>query len=57
MGKVKIELLNKPKAITIKNIDPVIFRKFKIACTQNVIDMRQALIGFMEKYPGQKKQI
>jgi len=40
------------KAITIKNIDPEIFRKFKVACAENEIDMRQAILDFMERYPN-----
>ena len=43
------------KAITIKNIDPELFRKFKVACAQNEIDMRKAIIEFMENYPKTKK--
>jgi len=42
------------KAITIKNIDPELFRKFKIACAQNEIDMRRAILDFMTKYPTEK---
>jgi hypothetical protein len=42
------------KAITIKNIDSEIFRKFKVACAQNEIDMRQAILDFMRGYPTQK---
>jgi len=41
------------KAITIRNIDPDIFRKFKVACAENDIDMRKAILGFMEKYPSE----
>ena len=43
------------KAITIKNIDPEIFRKFKVACAENSIDMRQAILDFMRDYPKSKK--
>lgn len=39
------------KAITIKNIDPETFRKFKVACAENSIDMRQAILKFMRNYP------
>lgn len=39
------------KAITIKNIDPELFRKFKVACAQNEIDMRKAILDFMTEYP------
>lgn len=42
------------KAITIKSIDPEIFRKFKVACAQNDIDMRAAILDFMRNYPNQK---
>ena len=44
-----------PKAATIKNIDPEIFRKFKVACAENSIDMRQAILDFMRDYPKSKK--
>ena len=43
------------KAITIKNIDPELFRKFKVACAENSVDMRQAILDFMHDYP--KNQI
>ena len=43
------------KAITIKNIDPELFRKFKVACAQNEIDMRKTILEFMENYPKTKK--
>jgi len=42
------------KAITIKNIDPELFHKFKVACAQNEIDMRKAILNFMAEYPAQK---
>jgi hypothetical protein len=42
------------KAITIKNIDPELFRKFKVACAQKSIDMRQAILEFMRDYPNQE---
>ena len=42
------------KAITIKNIDPELFRKFKVACAENSVDMRQAILDFMHDYPNQK---
>ena len=44
-GKVEM------KAITIKNIDPETFRKFKVACAEDSIDMRQAILDFMQHYP------
>ncbi len=42
------------KAITIKNIDPETFRKFKVACAENSVDMRQAILDFMRNYPNQE---
>ena len=39
------------KAITIKNIDPELFKRFKIACAENDTDMRAAILAFMERYP------
>ena len=38
------------KAITIKNIDPELFHRFKVACATNQIGMRQAVLNFMENY-------
>jgi len=38
------------KSTTIKNIDPEIFRKFKVACAENDIDMRSAILGFMDQF-------
>lgn len=43
------------KAITIKNIDPEIFKRFKIACAENDIDMRAAILSFMKRYPQTEK--
>lgn len=44
------------KAITIKNIDPELFHKFKVACAQKGIDMRKAILEFMAEYPTQKSK-
>ena len=43
------------KAITIKNIDQEIFKRFKVACAENDTDMRAAIIAFMERYPQTSK--
>ena len=40
------------KAITIKDIDNEVHRKFKTACAQNATDMRAELIKFMAEYPA-----
>ncbi len=47
----------KLKAITIKNIDPALFKKFKAACVENDTDMRAALLRFMEQYGADKKPL
>lgn len=38
------------KAITIKGIDPDIFKRFKVACAENDTNMRAAILWFMGKY-------
>lgn len=43
------------KAMTIKDIDPKIYRKFKVACVENEIEIRQAILDFMKDYPKSKK--
>jgi hypothetical protein len=45
----------KLKAVTVKNIDPALFKKFKAACVENDTDMRAALIRFMEQYGAAQK--
>lgn len=40
----------KGKAITLKNINPELFKDFKVACAENDTDMRQALLWFMKEY-------
>jgi len=39
---------------TIKYIDPELFRKFKVACAEKLIDMRQAILDFMAKFADTK---
>ena len=38
------------KTMTIKGIDPGVFRRFKVVCAANDTDMRQAVLRFMAQY-------
>ena len=44
----------KKKAITIKDIDPDMYRRFKIACARNDTNMKAAILEFMEKYGSEE---
>ena len=46
----------KKKAITIKEIDPETFRRFKAACATLDLKMRKAVINCMEKLPNTVKE-
>lgn len=52
----EIRIISKTKAITIKEIDPGIYRKFKAACAGNGISVRQAVINFMTTYPKKEEK-
>ena len=42
-------------AMAIKNINPEIYRNFKVACAANGVQMRLAIIELMRQYGNQIK--
>jgi len=44
------------KTINIKQIPDAIFWAFKVACAQARVDMRVALINFMQKFGGEEER-
>ena len=45
----------KLKAFTLKDIDPELFKTFKIACAKNDTTMRKVILDFMRDYPKKKR--